>query len=203
MSKEGLIATLQAEISQDIEKCLQEAAIRIQILDESFARDRDDRLEKAKAKGRQLAEKEKEQLLENQQTLAEHERQNLMWQVLTKIVATVEENLGHARKEEESYPHLFERLLAESIAQLQKNNASLQQIEVQIDARDTDLFHSMKCELAVDLQSDLTTWGGMIVRDREGGVLIDNRLEARLERARSVFIQGWLAEVETLLQDEA
>jgi vacuolar-type H+-ATPase subunit E/Vma4 len=201
MSKEGLIATLQAETNREIERQLQEVTVRIQKLDENFARDQDEHLKKARTLAKQLAENEKERLLETQQTRSAHDRQDLYWQVLNQMTAAVEEKLGHLREQESVYRPLFAFLLKEAIAQLRKNNPSLEKIEVQIDDRDSALFESLDGDLQIELRKDLSSQGGMIVHDREGGMLIDNRLEARLERARDVFIQEWLPELAILFQD--
>jgi len=82
-----------------------------------------------------------------------------------------------------------------------RTTQSLEKIEVQIDDRDSALFESLDGDLQIELRKDLSSQGGMIVHDREGGMLIDNRLEARLERARDVFIQEWLPELAILFQD--
>jgi len=65
MSKEGLIATLQAETNREIERQLQEVTVRIQKLDENFARDQDEHLEKSQDAGKAISRKRERALAGN------------------------------------------------------------------------------------------------------------------------------------------
>lgn len=202
MSKEALIAHLREETAREIEAIRADTARRIQALEDDFAAYRNELLEDARAQGWQQARREKELLMQGLQTQAEHDRQNLYWQVLGEVFADVKERLAGMR-DDAGYRQLFEGLFRESVAQLQRHNAAVGRILVQIDPRDAAWMDAMTCEVEVEIQPDLETWGGMMVRDNERGVLIDNRLESRFERVHPVFIQDWLAEVAKLLQDGA
>jgi vacuolar-type H+-ATPase subunit E/Vma4 len=202
MSKEGLIATLQEQTTREIEKYQQETVARIKELNDDFIRDREESLSKAKELGKQQAEKEKEQLLEALHTRVEHARQDLLWRVFHQIEAAVQEKLAGLRQQDAEYRDLFARLMAESITQIRKNNPSVSRIEVEVDSRDTTLSQSIQSEFEVETFSQLSTWGGMIMLDRKAGVMIDNRLEARLDRALPLFIRQWLSEIDNLLKDQ-
>lgn len=202
MSKEGLIASLQEQTAREIEKYQQETVARIKELNEDFIRDREESLSKAKELGKQQAEKEKAQLLEALQTRAEHARQDFLWRVFHRIETAVQEKLVGLRQQDAEYRDLFAHLMAESITQIRKNNPSVSRIEVEVDSRDITLSQSLQSEFEMETFSQLSTWGGMIMRDRKAGVTIDNRLEARLDRARPLFIRQWLSEIDNLLKDQ-
>lgn len=98
------------------------------------------------------------------------------------------------------YPDLLRRLMIEALAALGPEEAAGHPPHVCVDARDEaaawDCLSANGSLAQATLETSLDCWGGVIVRSGDGRIVIDNRLEARLERATPMLRRVLAAEFE-------
>jgi vacuolar-type H+-ATPase subunit E/Vma4 len=124
--------------------------------------------------------------------------------VAAALAATQQQLSG--MRELPGYPDLLRRLMVEALAALGPEEAEGHPPHVCVDARDEAAARaclSANGSLAhATLEASLDCWGGVIVRSGDGRIVIDNRLEARLERATPILRRVLAAEFERAAADE-
>ncbi len=103
-------------------------------------------------------------------------------QLLVEAFARAEEHLARVRDSSE-YPALFSALAIESI------QATDGDLIASVDSRDVALARAVFAERCVSVEIETTTipLGGLEMTARDGCVIINNTLAARLERARKIL----------------
>jgi vacuolar-type H+-ATPase subunit E/Vma4 len=98
-----------------------------------------------------------------------------------------------------AYPHVFQQLVHQALAELQASLDTTGKIELQADMRDRDILEAIlqKTETDLIVGYDLKCWGGVVAKSQDGGVLVINTLEARLERATLYLRRCLSAEFES------
>jgi vacuolar-type H+-ATPase subunit E/Vma4 len=96
------------------------------------------------------------------------------------------------------YPLILRRLIAEAVAALGEAELRSGRVLLEIDPRDERHICHILNELGVNPQvvSSLHGWGGVVVTSCDGRIVVNNTLEARLERATPVLRQDLVAFIE-------
>ncbi len=84
-----------------------------------------------------------------------------------------------------SYPTTLRALLAEALEQMPTDGSML--VRCDVADRQLALAFTKGRERRVSLGPALPCWGGCVVQDADGSVVVDNTLERRLERAEEVL----------------
>lgn len=96
------------------------------------------------------------------------------------------------------YPLILSRLTTEATAALGEAELRNGHVVLEIDPRDERHFSHLLNELGVNPQIvySLHGWGGVVVTSGDGRIVVDNTLEARLERATPFLRQDLAAFIE-------
>jgi vacuolar-type H+-ATPase subunit E/Vma4 len=86
---------------------------------------------------------------------------------------------------EASYPAVLRKLTREAFDELEGSLSDIHKATVEVDHRDLELMKSILAEMGMDVpvSTDLTSWGGLIVKSEAAKVVVINTLEARLASA--------------------
>lgn len=90
-----------------------------------------------------------------------------------------------------SYVDVLRQLTREALTELTAPGREENAVLV-ADPRDRTLLEDILADLDLHVSYDLTCWGGLIAKSKDGRVVAINTLEARLERAIP-FLRGYLA----------
>ncbi len=96
------------------------------------------------------------------------------------------------------YPLILRRLISEAITALGEAELRGGRAVLKIDPRDEPHLSHILNDLCPSLQvvSSLQGWGGIIITSGDGRIVVNNTLEARLERAMPYLRQGLVAFIE-------
>jgi vacuolar-type H+-ATPase subunit E/Vma4 len=100
------------------------------------------------------------------------------------------------------YPLILNRLTAEATAALGEAELRHGRVVLEIDPRDARHISHLLNELGINLQvvTSLHGWGGAVVTSGDGRIVVNNTLEARLERATPFLRQDLAAFIEEVLK---
>lgn len=96
--------------------------------------------------------------------------------LFAEALARAQAHLAQARQGP-NYPRLLRALVVEAVAHLDSD------ITLRADPRDADALRAIAPDIPISF--DLTTWGGVEARTRDGRVVVINTLEARLAQAEA------------------
>lgn len=190
MAIEDILATLEAQAQADIDAVLHEASEHAQMI-EAEARLEADRIsdgfvrqveKSAKGEGAKLVNAARLQA----KMLVSRARGDSVERVFDEAAATLA-----GSREGAGYDALFSRLLVEALEGVDRVD-----LVVRVDPRDAELATQVLDAkgLAAQVESDLTTAGGVVVESAGGRVIRRNTLEDRMDRARS-FVAADVARV--------
>ncbi len=96
------------------------------------------------------------------------------------------------------YALILRGLIAEAVATLGEAELRGGRAALEIDPRDERHIRPILDELGINLQvvASLQSWGGVVVTSGDGRIVVNNTLEARLERAMPFLRQDLVAFIE-------
>lgn len=99
-------------------------------------------------------------------------------------LAALEQRLASLRTARD-YPLVLRRLTEEALAALDVAPGDREPPQLMVDPRDRDLLERSLHDLGLPLAVEpaLETWGGLVAHSADGRIVVNNTLEARLERA--------------------
>lgn len=182
MGTQAILAAIDAAAAAEIAQIEQESAVAAQQIAAETATVVAERREQARLRG--LAHLDDELALGRQQARLHAGRiyQQARVDLIARVLALVQTQLQGLRNDPDRYRTLYNRLLHESLTILEREDG---QIVIRADPRDRSLLEeTMDGEHipVVAVQYDLETAGGTIISNVGDYVVVDNTLEARLER---------------------
>jgi len=197
MSLEAILASIESSGEAEIDRLRGEAESRAQpILEAAERRAAIVREEARRAALRPAAAERARRLhqakLEALRTIGEV-RQRL---VETMLLET-RRRLADLRADPD-YALILRRLIAEAIGALGEAELRSGCVVLEIDPRDERHICHILNELGINLEvvSSLHGWGGVVVTSGDGRIVVNNTLEARLERATPFLRQDLVAFIE-------
>ncbi len=123
--------------------------------------------------------------------------ENAERELLHVLLAGLQEKLGSLRSQPTKYKMVLQEIVHEAVDQLRLLLPLEENFRVLADPQDQpyleDILHDYP-QLASP-EYTISTWGGVIVTNQTGTVLIDNSLEKRLENALPVLTLGDVRQV--------
>ena len=118
-------------------------------------------------------------------------------QLIETMLSETRRRLADLRADPD-YPLILRRLIAEAINALGETELRGGRVVLEIDPHDERHVCPILNELGVNLQivASLQGWGGVVVTSGDGRIVVNNTLEARLERAMPFLRQGLVAFIE-------
>lgn len=171
-------------------------------------------LTRARSKGQKL----KEMALQRGKELADRDRyafehrakiealqliENAERELLHILLAGLHEKLTSIRSNPSKYKNVLQALVKEAVEQLKLLLPDEKKFCVFADPQDKSLLKIILNEFPEVKSADIsiTTWGGVIVSNLSGSVLIDNRLEKRLEMATPLLTREMLERFQRILDE--
>ena len=179
MSLEAILAAIQADGAAELADLEASTAVQIQAVQQEAEQSAQQRYDRAFQLAHEPAAAETKRIIEQARSEARQITAVADEAILTDLVAQVAEHLRQMRQAP-GYHRVWARLAREAVRALGDDETAGATLEV--DPRDVDLADPF-ARRGLQIRPVLDCMGGVVLRSRDGRIVVDNRLEARLERA--------------------
>ena len=133
----------------------------------------------------QIGREQEALILQNAGLKAARIKDQAVEDFLQKIWGQVKISLETLRLQEE-YPAVLQTLVSEVLSEFEQTHLKDKELIFDCDPRDQETLNKIFADLGFQPQTSfmLSTWGGVILRNRSGSLKIDNTLETRLGHSR-------------------
>lgn len=178
MSLEAILAAIRADGEAALAALDASTAVQLNTIQQDAAHHARERRERAYQQAVEPAAAETKRLVEQARAEARQITAVAGDEIVRDLMAQVAERLGTLRQTP-GYHRIWARLAREAVRTLGDDESAGATLEV--DPRDLELADPF-ARRGLQIRPVLDCMGGVVLRSRDGRIVVDNRLEARLER---------------------